>query len=61
MADEKKLQADAALEAEAKKLGDYPLHPIISSIQHKFGSFNLIRNARNKNQVDIQKIDDPQS
>jgi hypothetical protein len=60
MADEKtdqpSLKADDALEAEAKKLGDYELHPMISRIQHRLGSLNIIRNARNKNQVEIEKV-----
>ena len=49
------LEHDAEVEAEAKKLGDYQLHPIVEKIHHKLGAFNLIRNARNARQVEITK------
>ena len=46
---------DAQLEAEAKRMGDYELKPVVTKIHQKVGLFNLIRNARNKRQVDIEK------
>lgn len=52
------LKHDDSIEAEAKRLGDYDLHPAITSITSKLGAFNLIRNARNKRQVEVQKIDE---
>lgn len=55
------LKANPELEAEAKRMGDIPLHPVVSRIQQRFGMFNMIRNARNKNQVDINKIGDDQA
>jgi hypothetical protein len=56
MADDR-LKEDAELEAEAKRLGDYPLHPLVKRVTNKLGAFNLIRNARNKNQVEIERLD----
>jgi hypothetical protein len=52
---DKRLKKDPKLEAEAKRLGDYELNPIVSKITSKLGSFNIIRNARNKRQVDIEE------
>lgn len=49
------LKANKDLEAEAKRMGDYPLHPLVSRISQRFGLFNMVRNARNQNQVDIEK------
>lgn len=51
-----RLKDDADLEAAVKNLQDRELHPLVSRITHKFGAFNLIRNARNKKQVDIEEI-----
>ena len=53
------LKSNPELEAEAKRIGDIPLHPLVSRIHQRLGAFNLIRNARNKNQVDINRIDEP--
>lgn len=53
----RKLKADPALEAEVTKMGQANLHPWVEKIQHKFGTFNVIRNARNQRQVDLSKID----
>jgi hypothetical protein len=50
------LSHDKALEEEAKRLGSYDLHPLITKVHSKLGAFNLIRNAANKRQVDIGKI-----
>ncbi len=60
MADEDaaKMKFDADLAAEADKMGAYKLHPVVTKIHQRFGGFNLIRNARDQKQVDIEKIDD---
>lgn len=54
---DERLKLDPKLAEEVKKMGDYPLHPIVTKISQKFGAFNLIRNARNKRQVDIESIE----
>lgn len=53
-----KLKADKELEDEAKRMGDYELHPLVGKVHQKFGAFNLIRNARNARQVEITKASD---
>jgi hypothetical protein len=52
--DKPKLKLDKQLEDEVKRMGDYPLHPLISKISQRLGAFNLVRNARNQKQVDIE-------
>ena len=52
-----RLLADKALADEVKRMGDYPLHPLVEKIYQKFGAFNLIRNARNGRQVAIESIE----
>lgn len=61
MADAKKseYQKDEALEAEVKRMGDYPVHPLVSKVTSRMGLLNVIRNARNKNQVEVLKADEP--
>lgn len=53
---EPQLQPNPQLEAEVKRLGDYPLHPLISKISSKLGAFNIVRNARNQKQVDVEDL-----
>lgn len=58
MADEApkpKLKPDEELEAAAQKTG-YSVHPIISRITHRLGAFNIIRNAKNEREVEIDKV-----
>ncbi len=50
------LKPNKELEAEVKRLQDYPVHPLVSKISQKLGAFNLVRNARNQKQVDIEEI-----
>lgn len=52
-----KLKPDEELEQEAQKTG-YAVHPIISRITHRLGAFNMIRNAKNEREVEIDKIAD---
>lgn len=54
------LEPDAKLESQAKAAGAYPTHPAIERMASKLGAFNLIKNARNRRQVDVTKADDPQ-
>lgn len=53
-----KFKLDQGLEEEAKKLGAYEMHPLLSKISSKFGLTNMVRNAQNKNKVDIEKLED---
>jgi hypothetical protein len=52
-----KLSGDDALEAHVQSAKDaLEVHPLITRIQHKFGAFNFIRNARNAKQAAIDDI-----
>lgn len=60
MSDEidERLKADKELEDRLKARGDVPLHSLVERITHRLGSLNIIRNARNQKQEDINKIDE---
>lgn len=55
---DERLKHDKGLEEEAKRLGAYKVHPLLTKIHSKMGQFNVIRNAANKRQVEIEGIDE---
>jgi hypothetical protein len=54
---DKRLIHDKKLEEEAKRLGDYQMHPLLTRIHSKMGLANLLRNDRNKTKVDIENLE----
>ena len=54
---DKRLEHDKKMEEEAKKLGQYEMHPLVSKIHSKFGFTNLVRNAANKRKVDVENLE----
>ncbi len=50
---------DKAMEVEAQKIGAYPVKDVVTQVHQKIGLFNMIRNRKNKMEIEVSKADEP--